>query len=194
MLSDPAPGVTYSGFVNGETSSVLGGTLSVVDADAAPTTGVGSYAGVDHGVRADLDELHDHLRCRQSDGHAGSADDHGRQHHQDLWANRDSNRHRFTTSGLVNSDTVTSVSLSSPGAAATATVAGSPYAIVASGAVGSGLGELHDQLRQRQPDGEPGAADDHGQQHDQDLWANGDVRGHGVHDERAGQQRHGVTA
>ena len=46
----------------------------------------------------------------------------------------------FTTSGLVNSDTVSSVSLSSTGAAATATVAGSPYAIVASSAVGSGLG------------------------------------------------------
>ena len=43
--SDPALGVSYSGFVNGETSSVLGGTLSVVDTDAAPTTGVGSYSG-----------------------------------------------------------------------------------------------------------------------------------------------------
>ena len=32
--------------MNGETSSVLGGTLSVVDTDAAPTTGVGSYSGV----------------------------------------------------------------------------------------------------------------------------------------------------
>ena len=30
--SDPALGVSYSGFVNGETSSVLGGTLSVADA------------------------------------------------------------------------------------------------------------------------------------------------------------------
>ncbi len=45
----------------------------------------------------------------------------------------------FTTSGLVNSDSVASVSLSSTGAAATATVTGSPYAIVASNAVGSGL-------------------------------------------------------
>ena len=44
--SDPTLGVTYSGFVNGETSSVLGGTLSVVDSDAAPTTAVGSYTGV----------------------------------------------------------------------------------------------------------------------------------------------------
>jgi Bacterial Ig-like domain (group 3)/MBG domain (YGX type)/Right handed beta helix region len=46
----------------------------------------------------------------------------------------------FTTSGLVNSDTVTSVSLSSAGSAATATVGGSPYAIVPSNAAGSGLG------------------------------------------------------
>ena len=97
----------------------------------------------------------------------------------------------FTTSGLVNSDTVTSVSLSSTGAAATATVSGSPYAIVASAAVGSGLSELHDQLRQRQPDGQPGAADDHRQQHDQDLRADGDVRRHRVHHQRPGQQRHG---
>ena len=42
--------------------------------------------------------------------------------------------------GLVNSDTVDSVTLTSAGAAATATVAGSPYAIVASAAVGTGLG------------------------------------------------------
>ena len=35
----------------------------------------------------------------------------------------------FTTSGLVNGDMVTSVVLASPGASATATVAGSPYVI-----------------------------------------------------------------
>ena len=75
--SDPALGVTYSGFVNGETSSVLGGTLSVVDSDAATTTAVGSYTGVITASGADLDELYDHLRCRQSDGHAGPAHDHG---------------------------------------------------------------------------------------------------------------------
>ena len=46
----------------------------------------------------------------------------------------------FTTSGLVNGDTVASVTLSSNGAAATATVAGSPYDIVASDALGTGLG------------------------------------------------------
>ena len=45
----------------------------------------------------------------------------------------------FTTSGLVNSDTVTSVTLASAGAAATAGVNGSPYTIVPSAAVGTGL-------------------------------------------------------
>ena len=43
--SDPSLGVSYTGFVNGETPSVLGGTLSVEDSDAAPTTSVGTYEG-----------------------------------------------------------------------------------------------------------------------------------------------------
>jgi len=46
---------------------------------------------------------------------------------------------QFTSSGLVNGDTVTSVTLTSAGAAASATVSGSPYAIVPSAAVGTGL-------------------------------------------------------
>ncbi|MGC8641115.1 MAG: FG-GAP-like repeat-containing protein [Isosphaeraceae bacterium] len=45
----------------------------------------------------------------------------------------------FSTSGLVNGDSVTSVSLTSTGSAAGASVAGSPYAIVPTAAVGSGL-------------------------------------------------------
>ena len=45
----------------------------------------------------------------------------------------------FSTSGLVNADTVDSVTLTSSGAAATASVGGSPYDIVASAAVGTGL-------------------------------------------------------
>jgi hypothetical protein len=45
----------------------------------------------------------------------------------------------FSTSGLLNSDSVSSVSLASPGAAAAATVSGSPYPITPSAAVGSGL-------------------------------------------------------
>ena len=46
----------------------------------------------------------------------------------------------FSVVGLVNSDTVDSITLTSTGAAATATVAGSPYDIVPSAAVGTGLG------------------------------------------------------
>jgi len=45
----------------------------------------------------------------------------------------------FTAPGLVNSDTVTSVTLNSTGADGSATVAGSPYPIVPSAAVGTGL-------------------------------------------------------
>ena len=45
----------------------------------------------------------------------------------------------FNVAGLVNTDTVASITLTSAGAAATATVAGSPYAIVPSNAVGTGL-------------------------------------------------------
>ncbi len=46
----------------------------------------------------------------------------------------------FTTSGLAGTDTVTSVTLQSAGAGGSATVAGSPYSIVPSNAVGTGLG------------------------------------------------------
>jgi hypothetical protein len=46
----------------------------------------------------------------------------------------------FTATGLVNGNAVTSVTLTSSGAVATAHVAGSPYAILASNAVGNGLG------------------------------------------------------
>ena len=45
----------------------------------------------------------------------------------------------FSVVGLVNADTVDSITLTSAGAAATATVAGSPYEIIPSAAVGTGL-------------------------------------------------------
>src|SRR5207247_9543109 len=50
---------------------------------------------------------------------------------------------QFTTSGLVNSDAVTSVTMASAGYPATATVAGSPYAITPSAAAGTGLGNYN---------------------------------------------------
>nr|WP_121271883.1 MBG domain-containing protein [Pedobacter schmidteae] len=45
----------------------------------------------------------------------------------------------FTAAGLINGNTITSVTLNSAGAAATATVAGSTYPIVATAAIGTGL-------------------------------------------------------
>ena len=96
----------------------------------------------------------------------------------------------FTTSGLVNGDSVSSVSLSAPArrrprrwpAPPTRSSRRAPSAPVS---------ELHDQLRQRQPDGEPGAADHHRRQHDQNLRADRDLRRHRVHDQRPGQRRLG---
>ena len=45
----------------------------------------------------------------------------------------------FTTTGLINSNTVTSLTLTSSGAAATASSGASPYPIVPSTAIGTGL-------------------------------------------------------
>src|SRR5262249_60860006 len=51
----------------------------------------------------------------------------------------------FTTSGLFSGDSVTSVTLTSTGAAANATIAGSPYSIdiTPGSAVGTGLGNYN---------------------------------------------------
>ena len=98
----------------------------------------------------------------------------------------------FTTSGLVNGDTVGSVTETSTGCGGDGRRSG-PYAIVPSAATFS-VGpeqQLHDHLRQRHADGQPGRADHHGQQREQDLRPDGDLRRHGVHDQRPGQRRHG---
>jgi hypothetical protein len=49
----------------------------------------------------------------------------------------------FTSSGLLNADNVASVTLASAGAAASASVAGSPYVITPTAAVGTGLGNYN---------------------------------------------------
>ncbi len=75
----------------------------------------------------------------------------------------------FTTSGLVNGDKVTSVSLSSPGAAATAHRGRLALHHHAQRRGGHGPGQLQHQLRRRQPDGQQGGPDGDRQQHEQDL-------------------------
>jgi parallel beta-helix repeat protein len=138
--ADPALGVTYSGFVNGETSSVLGGTLSVADSDAASTTGVGNYAGAISAsgltsTNYTIGYVAGNLTVTPAPLTITTSSVTKTYGQTTTFTNTS-----FATSGLVNSDTVTNVSLSSTGSGATATVSGSPYAIVASGAVGSGLG------------------------------------------------------
>ncbi len=137
--SDPTLGVSYTGFVNGETSAVLGGTLTVTDSDAAPTTGVGAYSGVitasgQTATNYTITYVAGNLTVTPAPLTI-TAESLTKTYGQTVTlADTD-----FTTNGLVNSDFVSTVSLSSTGTAATATVAGSPYAIIASGAVGSGL-------------------------------------------------------
>src|SRR2546425_11433946 len=49
----------------------------------------------------------------------------------------------------------------------------------------------HHHLREREPDGEPGGVDGDGEEHDEDVRTDGDVRGDRVYDEWVGEQRHG---
>jgi hypothetical protein len=138
--ANPVLSAALSGFVNGETASLVTGA-PVLSTSATVTSGVGPYAitpslgsltaanytfgpfvnGVLTVNPAPL-TIKGNSRTKiygQSVTFAGT---------------------EFTTSGLVNSDTVASVNLSSPGSAATATVTGSPYMITPSAAVGTGLG------------------------------------------------------
>ncbi len=87
----------------------------------------------------------------------------------------------FTPTGLVNTDSVTSVTLTSAGAAQTATVAGSPYAITASAATGAGLGNYLISYVDGSLGVDPKALDDHRERPHQDLRRHSDVRRHRVH-------------
>ena len=97
----------------------------------------------------------------------------------------------FTTSGLVNGDTVSSVTETSTGSAATAAVG--TYTIVPSAATFSA--GLSSNYTITYANGtltvNPARADDHGEQREQDLRPDGDLRRHRVHDQRPGQRRHG---
>ncbi len=75
----------------------------------------------------------------QSDRQPGAADDHRQCPSKTYGQTLNLGTTAFTTTVLSNSDTVTSVTLTSAGAAAGATVAGSPYTITPSAPVGTGL-------------------------------------------------------
>src|SRR5208337_974935 len=110
--TNPVFTVSYSGFVNGQTDSVLNGSL-VASSSADTNSPVGTYPIMASGVS------NGNYQVSFTDGtqtvtFAGT---------------------EFTVSGLVSTDSVSSASLSSDGAVAGAGVAGSPYSIAITNAV-----------------------------------------------------------
>ncbi len=90
------------------------------------------------GARQRPRQLHDQLCQRRADGQPGGVDDHRPDQSKTYGQALSLGTTAFTASGLVNGDTVSGVTQTSTGAAATAGVA--DYPIVASAALGSGLG------------------------------------------------------
>ncbi len=124
-----------SGLVNGDTVESLSLTTDATSASpvgnytitpsAAAGTGLGNYTiGYDTGTLT-IDRAALTITADNVTKDAGSAIDLGTS--------------AFTAAGLANGDAVNAVTLSSDGADSAASVQDSPYAIVASGAAGSGL-------------------------------------------------------
>src|SRR5204863_6173233 len=133
--ANPALTATFTGFVSGETSSVLGGTLAL-STSAGTTSAVGTYpiqagglTSINYSITFTNGTLTVAAKALTITANNGS-----KTYGQTLSFSGT----EFSPSGLVNSDTITSVSLVSSGAAAGAAVG--PYSIVASAAVGTGLG------------------------------------------------------
>src|SRR5207247_1761865 len=134
--ANPALTVSYAGFVNGDTSASLGGTLSVATAATAaspvgtyPTTASGQtsgnytiayVAGTLTVTKASLTITADNDSKTYGTVNTAAAT-------------------AYTQVGMVNSDTITGVTETSTGAAASALVSPPTYPIVASAATGTGL-------------------------------------------------------
>ena len=86
------------------------------------------------------EQLHHQLRGREADREHEGPDHHSQRRTKTYGQTVAFAGTEFSASGLVNTDAVSSVTLTSAGAAATATVAGSQYDILATAAVGTGLG------------------------------------------------------
>jgi hypothetical protein len=133
--------VRYSGFVNGETPTVLGGTLAFTGAGTTATAAGGPYVVTPAGltstnyaivfVPGSLTITPATLTITA----ANKAKIFGATVVFDDTTPSDD----FSVVGLVGPDSVASITLTSAGAPASATAAGSPYPIVPSAAVGSGL-------------------------------------------------------
>src|SRR5208282_2239602 len=130
--------VSYNGFVNGDGLNVLSGAplLSTSAKTNSPvgsyviTNSIGNLVATNYAV-----SLTNGLLTINPVGLTLTASNQAKVYGQTLsFAGTE-----FGASGLLNGDSVSSASLSSAGAVATAAVAGSPYSIVITNAVGSGL-------------------------------------------------------
>jgi autotransporter-associated beta strand protein len=127
-------GATYSGFVNGDNSAGLGGSLayggSSQGAVNAQTYNI-SPSGLTSGLGYELTYIDGRLTITPA-ALTVTASNAAKTYGQTVAFNGS----EFTSSGLKNGETIGSVSLTSGGAAATAGVSGSPYAITPSAAAG----------------------------------------------------------
>ena len=137
--ANPALTVSYSGFVNGDSSADLT-TAPTVTTTATTASPVDSYATTaSDAVDPNYTITYDNGALAVTPASLTiTADSTSKTYGNAVTLAGTS----FTASGLVtaNGDAVTSVNLTSGGAAATAAAAGSPYSIAPSSAVGTGLG------------------------------------------------------
>ncbi len=133
----PSLTASYSGFQNGDTTAVISGSPSL-STSATPTSPVGTYT-INCGVGS-LSATNYTFACVNGTLTIGAAA-------LSITPNAQNKTYgstltipgtAFTSSGLKNSDTVSSVMLTSPGTAATAGAGG--YTISGSNATGTGLG------------------------------------------------------
>ena len=136
--TNPVFTVSYNGFVNGDTTSVLSGS-PVLTTSAVTNSPVGSYVitnSIGNLVATNYAvSLTNGLLTINPAGLTLTASNQAKVYGQTLsFAGTE-----FGVSGLLNGDSVSSAALSSAGSAAVAAVAGSPYSIVITNAVGNGL-------------------------------------------------------
>jgi len=137
--ANPAFSASYSGFVNNETVSVVSGVPGFNTA-ATVTSGVGGYAitpslGTLTAANYSFGPFNNGTLTINPAALGITASNLSKSYGQNLaFVGTE-----FAANGLLNSDTVTHVTLTSAGAISNAPVSGSPYSIVPSAATGSGL-------------------------------------------------------
>ena len=137
--ANPVFTASYAGFVNGDTTNVLSGSLGNLSTVATATSPVGTYTitntpGTLGATNYSINYTNGVLMVTPA-ALTVTASNLSKTYGQAVvFAGTE-----FSTSGLLNGDSVTGASLSSPGVAAGAGVGGSPYNIAVTNAVGTGL-------------------------------------------------------